>query len=41
MEKSLLYLTLALVCVYLIVDAAIGKDRIGLFLSTIFPSIFS
>lgn len=41
MEKSLLYMTLALVCVYLIIDAAIGKDRIGGFLATLFPSIFN
>lgn len=41
MEKSLLYMTLALVCVYLIIDAAIGKDRIGAFLATLFPSIFN
>lgn len=37
MDKSLFFITLSCVCVWLIVDMAIGKNYLGKFLSTIFP----
>ena len=37
MDKSLFFITLSAVCVWLIVDMAVGKDRLGNFLATLFP----
>ena len=37
MDKSLLFFTLSAVCVWLIVDVALGKNYLGNFLGTIFP----
>lgn len=37
MDKSLFFITLSAVCVWLIVDMAVGKDRLGGFLATLFP----
>ena len=37
MDKSLLFITLACVCVWLIVDSAIGKKYLYNFLGVIFP----
>lgn len=37
MDKSLFFLTLSCVCIWLIVDAAIGKKYLSNFLSIIFP----
>lgn len=41
MDKSLFFITLSMVCVWLIVDTAIGKKRLVSFLSTLFPFIDS
>ena len=40
MDKGLFFMTLCLIAVWLIVDSAVGKDRIGAFLKTIFPSLY-
>lgn len=37
MDKSLFFLTISFVCVWLVVDVAVGKNRLGAFLSAIFP----
>ena len=37
MDKSLFFLTVALICVWLIVDMAVGKNYLGNFLTIIFP----
>lgn len=37
MDKSLLFITLSCVCVWLIVDSAIGKKYLYNFLGVIFP----
>ena len=37
MDKSLFFLTLSAVCVWLVVDVALGKNYLGHFLSTLFP----
>lgn len=37
MDKSLFFLTISFVCIWLVVDVAVGKNRLGAFLSTIFP----
>ncbi len=37
MDKSLFFITLSFVCVWLVVDMAIGKNYLGNFLSIIFP----
>ena len=37
MDKSLLFITLSAVCVWLVVDVAMGKNYLGGFLSTLFP----
>lgn len=37
MDKSLFFITLSAICVWLVVDAAIGKKYLSRFLSTIFP----
>ena len=37
MDKSLLFITLSALCVWLIVDVALGKNYLGNFLGTIFP----
>lgn len=39
MDKSLFFITLAMVCVWLVVDTAIGKKHLISFLSTLFPFI--
>ncbi len=39
MDKSLFFITLSMVCVWLVVDTAIGKKRLLSFLSTLFPFI--
>ena len=41
MDKSLFFITLAMVCVWLVVDTAIGKKHLLSFLSTLFPFIDS
>lgn len=40
MDKGLFFITLAMVFVWIIVDCAIGKDRLGGFLKTLFPSLY-
>ena len=37
MDKSLLFITLSALCVWLVVDSAVGKNYLSNFLSTIFP----
>ena len=37
MDKSLFFITLSAVCVWLVVDVAVGKNYLGSFLSTLFP----
>ena len=37
MDRSLLFMTLSLVCVWLLVDMAIGKNYLTNFLSILFP----
>ena len=37
MDKSLFFITLSCVCIWLIVDLAVGKNYLGKFLGTIFP----
>ena len=37
MDKSLLFMTLSAVCVWLVVDVALGKNYLGNFLTTLFP----
>lgn len=37
MDKSLFFLTISFVCIWIVVDVAVGKNRLGAFLSTIFP----
>ena len=39
MDKSLFFITLSMVCVWLVVDTAIGKKHLLSFLSTLFPFI--
>ena len=41
MDKSLFFITLSFVCIWLIVDMAIGKNYVGNFLSIIFPFMAS
>lgn len=41
MDKGLFFITLSAVCVWLIVDMAVGKNRLGSFLETLFPGITS
>ena len=41
MDKSLFFITLSMLCVWLVVDTAIGKKRLLSFLSTLFPFIDS
>lgn len=36
-DKSLFFITLSFVCIWLVVDMAIGKNYLGNFLSIIFP----
>ena len=40
MDKSLFFLTLSFCCIWLIVDSAVGNDRVGAFLYTLFPSLY-
>ena len=37
MDKSIFFITLSCVCIWLIVDMAIGKNYLTSFLSTLFP----
>ena len=37
MDKSLLFMTLSAVCIWLVVDVALGKNYLGGFLVTLFP----
>ena len=37
MDKSLFFITLSMICVWLIVDMAVGKNYLGNFLTIIFP----
>lgn len=37
MDKSLLFITLSAVCIWLVVDVAMGKNYLGGFLTTLFP----
>lgn len=37
MDKSLFFITLSCLCVWLIVDCAIGKNYLGNFLTILFP----
>lgn len=37
MDKSLLFLLLSFVCIWLVLDVAVGNDRLGNFLETLFP----
>ena len=41
MDKSLFFITLSFLCVWLIVDMAIGKNYLGNFLGIIFPFMAS
>lgn len=41
MDKSLFFMTLAMCCIWLIVDSVIGKDRVGAFLASLFPSLYT
>lgn len=41
MDKSLFFLTLSFVCLWLVVDVAIGQNYVGRFLSTLFPFMTS
>ena len=41
MDKSLFFITLSMVCVWLVVDTAIGKKHLLSFLFTLFPFIDS
>jgi len=40
-DKSLFFLFLSLLCVWLIIDAAVGSNKLGSFLGTIFPFMAS
>jgi len=40
MDKGLFFMTLCLVFVWLIVDSAIGRDMVGAFLKSLFPSLY-
>ena len=37
MDKSLFFITLSCLCIWLVVDVAIGKNYLGNFLGTLFP----
>ena len=37
MDKSLLFMTLSAVCIWLVVDVAMGKNYLGGFLVSLFP----
>lgn len=37
MDKSLLFMTLSAVCIWLVVDVAMGKNYLGAFLVSLFP----
>lgn len=37
MDKSLFFMTLSCVCIWIVVDVAMGKNYLGNFLGTIFP----
>ena len=37
MDKSLFFLLMSFVCIWLVLDVAVGNDRLGNFLETMFP----
>ena len=37
MDKSLFFLLMSFVCIWLVLDSAVGRDRLGVFLETMFP----
>lgn len=37
MDKSLFFMTLSCLCIWLVVDCAIGKNYLGKFLTILFP----
>lgn len=37
MDKSLFFLLMSFVCIWLVLDVAVGNDRLGNFLESIFP----
>lgn len=37
MDKSLFFMTLSCLCIWLVVDCAVGKNYLGNFLSILFP----
>lgn len=37
MDKSLLFMLLAFVCIWLVMDVAVGDDKLGKFLESLFP----
>lgn len=37
MDKGLFFVFLAFVCIWLVIDVAVGKDYLGTFLKTLFP----
>lgn len=40
-DKSLLFMFLSFVCIWLVVDVAVGKNYLGNFLNTLFPFMSS
>ena len=40
MDKGLFFITLCLCCIYLIIDSVFGKDMVGAFLKSLFPSLY-
>lgn len=40
MDKSIFFLTLCMCAIWLIVDSAVGKDVVGNFLKSLFPSLY-
>lgn len=37
LDKSLFFLLMSFVCIWLVLDVAVGNDRLGAFLESIFP----
>ena len=40
MDKSLFFLLLSFACIWLVLDVAVGGDRLGGFLQSLFPSLY-
>ena len=40
MDKGLFFMTLCMCAIWLIVDCAVGRDIVGNFLKTIFPTLY-